>query len=111
MSLDDLLAASAHLLAPGGTLALCWKPERAGELARAADHGLARVRLRPVRSRDGDAPYLLLVSFRRGVEGAHGFAELPPLTVYRGRAYAPEAAAILAGGTAAAPLAGSTDRG
>ena len=89
---------------PGGSLFLCWKPEREGELARAAAHGLAPATLRRVRSRDGSPPFLVLASFRRDGPAGRRFEELPPLTIYRESDYTSEARAILDGEPAAAPL-------
>ncbi len=96
MSLEDLVAAADHLLTDDGMFLFSWKPERRAEL----EEGLARrrlgiTRLRFVRSRPGDEPFLLLCRGGRLPHFPSRPEVIPPLDVYRGRDYTPEVGRIL----------------
>lgn len=94
LTADDLWAAAARLLTPGGRLALCSDPRRLPELlAGLTRHGLAPRRLRLAHGRAGKPASLALIEAARG-----GGAELtvePPLFVYaEGQNYGEEVAAM-----------------
>ena len=77
-SLADVCRAAAHLLRWGGTLCLVHKPERLADLCCCLrESGLEAKRLRPVCSRPGAAPSLILAEGRRG--GRPGLTAEPPL--------------------------------
>jgi tRNA1Val (adenine37-N6)-methyltransferase len=96
MTLEDLLEAMDHLLVPGGCFSISWKPERMDDLARnIRGRGLVLRTVRPVHSRRGLGPFLILCS---GVKGSPGPDEpefMEPLTIYQGNRYTPEVYNIL----------------
>jgi tRNA1Val (adenine37-N6)-methyltransferase len=101
MSLADLVSAIDHLLCGEGEFLLTWKPGRLGELRqRLSAGGLVLTHLRPVRSRHGGEPFLVLCRGARARAGTE-CEVMPQLTVYQGREYTPEAAALLTAGSAA----------
>ena len=66
-TLDELCAAAAWLLPPGGSFSLVYKPERLSELfVCLTAHGLEPKRLRLVCGRAESPPSLALVESRRG---------------------------------------------
>jgi tRNA1Val (adenine37-N6)-methyltransferase len=96
MTLDDLLIAADHLLADNGSFHLTWKPERRGDLEKAAaGTGLTLRAFRPVISRRGQEPFLMLGRLDRS-PGTPPHC-LEPLVVYEDGQYGPEAAKILKG--------------
>lgn len=79
-TLEEVCAAAAYLLPWGGRFCLVHKPERLADLCCALrGAGLELKRLRPVCSRTGAAPSLLLAEGRRG--GRPGVDTLPPLVL------------------------------
>lgn len=79
-TLEDVCAAASYLLPWGGRFCLVHKPERLADLCCALrGAGLELKRLRPVCSRAGAAPSLLLAEGRRG--GRPGVEILPPLVL------------------------------
>lgn len=66
-TLPAVCTAAARLLRYGGRFCLCHRPERlVAVMAALTAAGLEPKRLRPVRHRAGDAPWLLLIEARRG---------------------------------------------
>ena len=81
-TLEEVCAAAAYLLPWGGRFCLVHKPERLADLCCALrSAGLELKRLRPVCSRAGAAPSLLLAEGRRG--GRPGTEVLPPLVLQK----------------------------
>jgi tRNA1Val (adenine37-N6)-methyltransferase len=99
LPLAALASALRHLLAPAGRFYLTWKPERGTELADALSReGLGITLLRPVVSRVGDPPFLLLCGGEEGM-GNGPPATLPPLVVRGPGGYEAEVAHLLAHGS------------
>lgn len=91
--LTDFVAAARYLLQPGGRCYLVHLPERLPELLTLlAAAGLEPKRLRCVHGRAGTEARMVLVEARRG--GRSGLRVEAPLTIYDGRAYTPEVAAL-----------------
>ncbi len=97
MTLHDLLDAAAHLLAEDGVFYLTWKPDRRDDLEKGvARNGLSLRAVRPVVSRLGQEPFLILGRIDRSPWAPPRY--LAPLAVYEGGRYSPEVSAILSGG-------------
>ncbi len=81
--LDDFCAAAAYSLKNRGRFHLVYLAERLPEAFRAlAAHGLEPKRLRPVQSKEGQGPHLLLLEARK--QGRPGMIFEPPLILYQG---------------------------
>lgn len=89
---DEVLAAGARALGPGGRFCLLCPGARLAEvLAAARAAGLRGRLMRPVRSAPGAEPHLVLLQLRR--EEGRGCVSLPPLLIRGGEGtYTPELA-------------------
>ncbi len=76
-TLAAVCAAAARLLRYGGRFCLCHRPERmVAVMAALTAAGLEPKRLCPVRHREGQAPWLLLIEARRGGKAGLVWEEL-----------------------------------
>ncbi|MBR6812226.1 MAG: methyltransferase [Oscillospiraceae bacterium] len=79
-TVEDVCRAAASLLKTGGSLTLCWKPERLSELfAALAATGLEAKRMRLCQGTRDKDPYLVLVDARR--QAKPGLVMMKPLVV------------------------------
>ncbi len=82
-TVEEVCRAASYLLKNGGSVCLCWKPERMTELFSSLSlHGLEPKRLRFCQSAPGQAPYLLLLEARK--QARPGLSILPNLIVRDG---------------------------
>lgn len=96
MSLDDLLAATEHLLSPGGNFFITWKPERYEELTlKLRRRRLFLSEIRHVKSRDTSPPFLILCRGQSGKSSLMDCTVLPPLVVYEKADYSREVNGLL----------------
>lgn len=78
-TLPDVMKAAAFLLKDGGKLCLCNRPERlADTILAAGEAGLAAKKLRFVKNKPGQPPWLFLIELRRGAKS--GLTVLPDLS-------------------------------
>ncbi len=79
-TVEDVCRAASSLLKTGGSLTMCWKPERMAELfAALAATGLEAKRMRLCQGTQDKEPYLVLVDARR--QAKPGLVMMKPLVV------------------------------